>query len=154
MFDTSNYFELLGIKQDFLIDQELLYQNYLKLQHILHPDKLSTKSQAEKIISMEYTAKLNKAYNILNDDKKRAEYLLSLHGVIINVEENNNVQPDSLMLNEILELSEEHQNPEDIHSMQQECWNIFRSNYSKGDFKAAAQGMIKLQYLNKLLSNS
>lgn len=149
MFNDGNYFQLLGIEQSFKIDQEFLYQNYLKLQQILHPDKLLTKSNAEKLIAMEYISKLNNAYEILKDDKRRAEYLLYLNGIIINQEEGNNVAPSQLMLLEILEISE---NPieQEIKEMQQECWNDFNDHYSKGEFQHAAQAIIKLQYLTKI----
>jgi molecular chaperone HscB len=149
MFNESNYFKLLGIEQIFKIDQENLYQNYLKLQQILHPDKLLSKSNSEKLIAMEYASKINNAYEVLKDDKKRAEYLLYLEGVIINQEDGNNVDPSPLMLLEILEISE---NPllQEIEQMQQECWDNFNNNYSKGDLQNAAQAIIKLQYLSKV----
>ncbi len=147
MYD--NYFELLNLEKKFDINKDRLHQNYIRLQQILHPDKQFNKTNSEKFLAMEYTAKLNKAYQILNDDKKRAEYLLSLEGIIINKEENNNVHLDPIILNEILEINEE---PEkyDISLIKQECWDSFINHYASNNFKAAAQEIIKLQYLNKL----
>ena len=145
----SNYFSLLGMEQKFDLDQEQLYKNYIKLQQLLHPDKLLHKSQAERLVGLEYAHNLNKAYKILNDDKLRAEYLLSLSKIIINMEENNNVQPNPIMLNEILELNED-ATPEQIALLKQECWDDFNKNYAQGELINAAQAMIKLQYLNKI----
>ena len=148
MYD--NYFELLNLERKFDIDKNKLHVNYIRLQQVLHPDKQINKTNAQKFLAMEYASQLNKAYQILNDDKKRAEYLLSLDDIIINQEENNNVHPDPIMLNEILEISEE---PEqyDISLMKQECWNSFINHYSNNNLKAAAQEIIKLQYLNKII---
>ena len=150
MFDSSNFFELLGIERNFEIDQEALYQNFLELQKLLHPDKLISKSHIEKLVAMEYAAKLNQAYETLKDNKKRAEYLLFLKNVFINRESDNNVKADPMMLNDILELSED-PNIELIASMKEECWRIFKENYSKENLEEAAQAMIKLQYLNKII---
>jgi molecular chaperone HscB len=149
MFNAGNFFELLNIKPDFEIDQDLLDQNYLKLQQILHPDKLTTKSNAEKLMAMEYVTKLNHAYKTLKNNKTRAEYLLSLNNIIINQEDGNNVNLDPIMLAEILELSED-PNLEDIEGMIKECWNNFKCSYSKGELQQAAQAIIKLQYLSKI----
>ena len=147
----SNFFELLNLEQKFDINQEQLQNNYIKLQNILHPDKLNSKSHAEKIIAIEAASKLNEAYHILKDNKKRAEYLLSLNKIIINQETDNNVHPDPMMLNEILELSED-PDLKLITKMKAECWNNFKENYSKNMLNEAAQAIIKLQYLNKIHS--
>lgn len=51
--DRSSYFDLLGMKQSFELDTELLTKKYKDLQRILHPDKFSQKSQVKfvKVIS-------------------------------------------------------------------------------------------------------
>ena len=143
----ENYFELLGIEQEFTIDQNKLQQNYIKLQQLFHPDKLIHKANAENILAMEYSAKLNHIYQILKDDKKRAEYLLSLHNIIINTD-HDNVKPDLVMLDEIFELNT-HKETESIKKEQQICWEVFNNNYPN-NLQKAAQAIIKLQYLSKI----
>ena len=144
---NENYFQILGLKSQFIIDQNQLQQNYLKLQQIFHPDKQINKSNSEKIIATEFSAKLNHIYQILKDDKKRAEYLLSLDNIIINSDDSN-IKPDTAMLAEILEFNEE-KDLIAIKKQQQNCWDEFKLNYPK-DLQKAAQAMIKLQYLNKI----
>ena len=148
----SNYFELLGCEQTFDIDQDILHKNYIKLQQLFHPDKQVNKLPAEKIKALEYSSNLNTAYQILCNDKERAEYLLFLEGVVINREENNNINPDPLMLNEIIELSE---NPDidQISDMQKECIKNFKTHYYNKELEEAAQAIIKLQYLRKIYIN-
>lgn len=144
----KNYFNLLSVARNFDLDKNQLHSNYIALQHLLHPDKYINKTKSEKLLAIEYTSKLNKAYQTLNDDKSRAEYLLFLEGIIIN-QEDNNVHPDPMMLHEILELNED---PEgcNIPSMKEECLEGFKEHYSKGQFEAAAQEIIRLQYLSKI----
>lgn len=146
---SDNYFTMLNLPQEFDIDQNKLYKNYIKLQQILHPDKQVNKTRFEKILTLEYTAKVNQAYQTLKNDKKRAEYLLYLEGIIINQEEGNNIHPDPAMLLEILEISEDPKDY-DISVMKHECWRVFKQYYAEKDLKSAAQGIIKLQYLNKI----
>jgi Fe-S protein assembly co-chaperone HscB len=148
MFDLKqNYFELLNIPQQFEIDKEQLYKNYIKLQQLFHPDKLVNKSNAEKILGLEYAANINNIYQILNDDKRRAEYLLLLRGIIVNTDDNN-IKPDPLMLAEILEFSE-NPDPKLIEMQIKECWKIFIESFPQ-DLQKAAQTIIKLQYLSKI----
>ena len=149
MFNNQNYFELFKIKQYFLIDKQILYENFIELQKLFHPDKQINKSNVEKSVAIKLSQIANKAYDILNDDKKRAEYLLFLTGIVINQEEGNNIEADPLMLLEILEISE---NPQDynLDSLIEESWNNFKDNFANKDFTKAAQAIIKLQYLNKI----
>ncbi len=146
---SDNFFTLLNVPQEYEIDIQQLEANYIKLQQIFHPDKQVNKTRMEQVIALEYASKINKAYNILRDDQKRAEYLLSLVGVIINQEEGNNLNPDPSMLLEILELNE---NPTqfNIQQIKQECWEIFTKNFKERNFKVAGHAIIKLQFLNKL----
>lgn len=143
----NNYFDIFQLPQTFEIDKDLLYKNYLILQKNFHPDKIINRSNAEKIQAHEYSAKLNEIYRILNDDKTRAEYILSLNNVLINCD-NSNLAPSQEVLMEILELSED-KNEEIISKLKNECWIVFKEFYST-DLNKAAQAIIKLQYLSKL----
>lgn len=154
----SNYFNLLNLEETFVIDVDELYRNYIKLQQFSHPDKLLNKSHTEKMILLEINSNLNKAYQVLKDDKARAEYLLSLKNILVNQEENN-IDADPIMLSEILELNEEVIEA-DATSLAvinkrlildiQECWKNFKNHYSKEEYELAGHSMIKLQYLNKI----
>ena len=140
MSNEFNYFELLSLKEEFNIDKDILY----------HPDKLLNKSHIERLAALELASKINHAYETLNDDKKRAEYLLFLKDIVINQETGNNIIPESGMLAEILELSED-ANQGIIETLKQEAWNMFKLNYEQKNFEQAAQAIIKIQYLNKLM---
>lgn len=149
MSNQLNYFNLLGIEKDFDIDKEVLYKNFLELQKLYHPDKLINKPHIEKIASLSLASRINQAYETLNDDKKRAEYLLLLENIVINQEFGNNINPAPEMLIEILELSED-KDIEKIELLKEEAWGKFKYNYQIKNLKEAAQAIIKLQYLNKI----
>ncbi len=149
MFDIDNYFKLFSLKEKFDINKKTLYKNYIRLQQILHPDKFSSKSNVEKNLAIEYTSEVNQGYEVLSDDKKRAEYLLSLKGIIINQEEGNNIHPDPALFHEILDLSEE-QDETSIAKMKAGCIEDFKILFNQGDYESAAQAIIKAQFLNRL----
>jgi molecular chaperone HscB len=149
MFKGDDYFIMFNLEQKFDIDQKLLQENYLKLQQICHPDKQINKTNSERIFLLKYASKLNDAYETLKDDKRRAEYLLFLNGIIINQEEGDNVKPDPIMLSEILEISEDPENFA-FTDIQEELWQNFKDSYNKKDLQAAAQQIIKLHYLSKI----
>ncbi len=155
----DNYFNILNLELNFDVNKEELYQNYIKLQQVFHPDKVINKPHAEKMQALEFTSTLNKAYQILSDDKLRAEYLLSLNNIHINREETNFIA-DSIMLNDMLELSEEvmEANSDELKSIRErisqqsaECWTDFKEHYAENEFELAAHAMVKLQYLNKII---
>lgn len=152
MYDKENYFDLFSILESVDIDQKKLDDNFLKLQNLIHPDKLIAKDSLERIVAAEFSAKINRAYDILNDNKKRAEYLLYLKGIVINQEEGNNINADPVMLNEILEMNE---NPEqyNLEQIKNVCYEKFKDFYTNGNYKAAAQCIIKLQYVSKLIKH-
>src|SRR5690349_19634854 len=75
-----NYFQLLGIGQQYNIDQSELKKQYFIMQSKYHPDKIN-ESQ-----TLELSANINQAYKILQDDYLRAEYLLKLNGYVLNDE--------------------------------------------------------------------
>ena len=60
----SDYYEILGVARN--ADKEDIKKAYRKLAHKYHPDK--TKGDDKKF------KELNEAYEILHDEKKRAEY--------------------------------------------------------------------------------
>ena len=60
----TDYYEILGVARN--ADKEDIKKAYRKLAHKYHPDK--TKGDDKKF------KELNEAYEILHDDKKRAEY--------------------------------------------------------------------------------
>lgn len=76
---TGELGELAALKFD--IDLRELEQRYKTLQKVLHPDKYSSASPAEREYSAEQAIRVNMAYAALKDPLSRADCLLKLAGV-------------------------------------------------------------------------
>ncbi len=98
-FDSRhNHFQLFGLAQSYQIDIAQLDQQYRALQAQVHPDKSAHLPDAEQRMAMQRATLVNEAYQTLRSPLRRARYLLSLHGVDTQ-EENNTVMPlDFLMV--------------------------------------------------------
>jgi molecular chaperone HscB len=106
MLDLSkNYFELFGLPSIYVIDNTLLRDNYRELQRAVHPDRYANKSDHEQRLAIQGASLINEAFETLKDPLKRAQYLLTLHGVEFNTETETTHDTEFLM--EQLELREE-----------------------------------------------
>lgn len=105
---TSNYFELFGIPAVYSVDQEKLSDQYRHLQTFVHPDKFANASDYERRLSVQQSARVNEAYQILKRPLSRAQYLLEvlsdLNGVDLHNESNR--QLDSTFLMQQMEIRE------------------------------------------------
>ena len=93
----QNHFDLFGLAQSFQIDIAQLEQQYRALQTLVHPDKSAHLADAEQRLAMQRATLVNEAYQTLRNPLRRARYLLSLHGVDIQ-EENNTLMPPDFLL--------------------------------------------------------
>src|SRR3989338_111237 len=93
----QNHFDLFGLAQSFRIDVAQLEQQYRALQTLVHPDKSAHLPDAEQRLAMQRATLVNEAYQTLRNPLCRARYLLSLHGVDIQ-EENNTLMPPDFLL--------------------------------------------------------
>ena len=76
----SGHEEGTQVPQRFDLDLKELEQRYKTLQKVLHPDKFSSASAAEKEYSAEQAIRVNMAYATLKDPLSRADCLLRLAG--------------------------------------------------------------------------
>ncbi|XP_046833290.1 iron-sulfur cluster co-chaperone protein HscB [Vespa crabro] len=104
MPENLNYFDILGIKLNYNVNNEEIHEKYRQLQKMLHPDKFGNKMEREKQISEALSSLLNKAYSTLTHPLKRGLYMLQLKGITIP-EGTTSMNPEFLM--EIMERNEE-----------------------------------------------
>lgn len=100
----KNFFQLLGLPEQFEVDLALLTENYRKLQRATHPDRFAHASERERLLAVQQASLVNDAYNTLKSPLLRAKYLLSLRGVDDQGESNTAMDPEFLM--EQMELRE------------------------------------------------
>lgn len=93
----SNDFELFGLVQRFAQDRAELDDRWKALQREAHPDKFTTQGAAAQRVAMQYSVRINEAYQRLKDPLKRAAYLCELGGVPIQAHSNTAMPAAFLM---------------------------------------------------------
>lgn len=160
---SKNYFEIFSLTESFQIDADTLDQNYKKLQSEYHPDKYVNAGDRERRLALQYTSILNEAFETLKSPLKRSSYLLILHD--IDPEENNQSHLGQEFLFRQIQLRE---NLEDIAAKQslselgllkaevnngiEKYLEEFESYYQAGQYSSAKPVYSRLQFLYKLIS--
>lgn len=78
---NRNHFELFGLPPAFALSRESLERAYRDIQAEIHPDRFAHAGEAEQRLAMQWTARVNEAYQTLRQPFERARYLLELQGV-------------------------------------------------------------------------
>lgn len=106
MLDFSkNYFELFGLPVSYIVDANALSDRYRDLQRIVHPDRFANATDQERRISVQGAALINEALETLKDPIARGSYLLTLHGVEMDAQ--NESTQDMGFLMQQMELREQ-----------------------------------------------
>ncbi len=101
----STDFELFNLPLTFVQDRAAIDARWKDLQREAHPDKFSAQGAAAQRIAMQWSVRINEAYQRLKDPVKRAAYLCELHQAPINAE-NNTAMPTAFLMQQ-MELREE-----------------------------------------------
>jgi molecular chaperone HscB len=96
----TNDFELFGLALTFAQDRAGIDARWKALQKEAHPDKFATHGAAAQRMAMQWSVRINEAYQRLKDPLKRAAYLCELHGVPINAE-NNTAMPAAFLMQQM-----------------------------------------------------
>ena len=90
-------FELFGLPAAFALDRSQIDLQWKSLQREAHPDRFASEGAAAQRIAMQWSVRINEAYNRLKDPLKRAAYLCELNGAAVNAENNTNMPSAFLM---------------------------------------------------------
>jgi molecular chaperone HscB len=90
-------FTLFGLKQTFDLDRGTLDARWKDLQREAHPDKFAAQGAAAQRVAMQWSVRINEAYQRLKDPLKRAEYLCELAGFPIDAHNNTAMPAEFLM---------------------------------------------------------
>lgn len=93
----SSDFELFGLAMRFEQDPAVLSERWKALQATAHPDRFASEGAAAQRVAMQWSVRVNEAYQRLKDPLKRAAYLCTLHGVAIDAESNTAMPAEFLM---------------------------------------------------------
>jgi molecular chaperone HscB len=93
----STDFELFDLPQRFAQERPAIDAQWKNLQREAHPDKFAAQGAAAQRVALQWSVRINEAYQRLKDPLKRAAYLCELHGAPINAENNTAMPPAFLM---------------------------------------------------------
>ena len=97
-------FEVLGLRPSYPLDDATMRKRLLLLSRQLHPDFHGQDDEATRELADRNMAELNKAFRILSDDFRRADWLVSNLGGP-SEEQERQMPPEFLM--EVMEWNEE-----------------------------------------------
>jgi len=93
----SDDFELFGVSRRFAQDRAFLDARWKELQREAHPDRFAAQGPAAQRVAMQWSVRINEAYQRLKDPQRRAAYLCELHGAPIRAEDNTAMPAAFLM---------------------------------------------------------
>ncbi len=96
----SDDFTLFGLEQRFGQDRAAIDARWKDLQRQAHPDKFADQGAAAQRVAMQWSVRINEAYQRLKDPLKRAAYLCELHGAPVNAE-NNTAMPATFLMQQM-----------------------------------------------------
>ena len=96
----STDFELFQLPVQFAQPRALIDTRWKELQREAHPDKFAAQGVAAQRLAMQWSVRINEAYQRLKDPLKRASYLCELHGAHINAE-NNTAMPPAFLIQQM-----------------------------------------------------
>jgi molecular chaperone HscB len=155
----QNYFDLFGLTASFSIDGETLQRSYRDIQSKVHPDRFAHAGDAERRASLQWTTRVNEAFQVLKNPVKRAKHLLELHGVDVAFETNTAMPPEFLMqqmeLRETLEAAKDaaaldalrKELRKEKSGIEQQIGELIDRQH---DYAGAAGVVRKLQFLDRL----
>jgi molecular chaperone HscB len=90
-------FTLFGLPERFALDASQLDKRWRELQASVHPDRFAAQGAAAQRIAMQWSVRVNQAYQRLKDPLKRAAYLCERRGTSIDAERNTAMPREFLM---------------------------------------------------------
>ncbi len=93
----SDDFELFGLPRKFAQERSQIDLRWKELQREAHPDRFAAQGAAAQRVAMQWSVRINEAYQRLKDPLKRAAYLCELAGAPVRAEDNTAMPAAFLM---------------------------------------------------------
>jgi len=90
-------FELFGLPTQFELNRDHLDAQWKALQLRVHPDQFALHGSADKRLALQWSVRVNEAYQRLKNPLRRAAYLCELQGVPLQAEDNTSMPAAFLM---------------------------------------------------------
>ena len=157
-----SHFDLFGLAPAYALETDALERSYREIQSRVHPDRFAHAGDAERRASLQWTTRVNEAFQILKNPVTRAKHLLELHGVDVAFETNTAMPSEFLTqqmeLRESLEDATAKKDSARLDSLRKDLGKsrlslqqqIAEAIDAKKDYAAAAGLVRKLQFLDRL----
>ena len=93
----SDDFELMGLPRQFVLERSVLDERWKALQKQVHPDRFAAGDAVAQRLAMQWSVRINEAYQRLKQPLKRAAYLCELFGVPVRAQDNTAMPTSFLM---------------------------------------------------------
>ena len=157
----ANDFELFGLAQRFSQDRAAIDARWKELQKEAHPDKFAAQGASAQRVAMQWSVRINEAYQRLKDPLKRASYLCELNGAHVNAE-NNTAMPAEFLMQQIewREALDEAKTAENMQEIARQANEYGRKQLSKieqfiddqQNFKLAVEQVRGLMFVERFAS--
>ena len=118
---SANDFVLFGVPVRFTQDRAAIDARWKDLQREAHPDRFAAQDAAAQRNAMQWSVRINEAYQRLKDPLRRAAYLCELGGVPVRAE-SNTAMPARFLMQQIewREALEDARSLADVEALQNE----------------------------------
>ncbi len=96
----SNDFQIFGLPERYAQSRSELDARWKALQAEVHPDRFAAQGAAAQRVAMQWSVRVNEAYQRLKDPLKRSAYLCELHGTPVQAE-NNTTMPAAFLMQQM-----------------------------------------------------
>lgn len=93
-------FQLFDLPPRFAQDAAAIAARWKELQREAHPDKFAAQGAAAQRVALQWSVRINEAYQRLKDPLRRAAYLCELRGAPIDAE-NNTAMPAAFLMQQM-----------------------------------------------------
>ena len=93
----DNDFVLFGLPERFAQDRAAIDSRWKELQREAHPDRFAAQGAAAQRVAMQWSVRINEAYQRLKDPLRRASLLCELRGAPIDAERNTAMPSEFLI---------------------------------------------------------
>lgn len=135
----SDDFELMGLPRQFALDRALLDERWKALQKQAHPDRFAGEGGVAQRVAMQWSVRINEAYQRLKQPLKRAAYLCELYGAPVRAEDNT-AMPTAFLMQQMewREALDDAVSEDDVESLSLEVASVKRAMLQKCEQLLAA----------------
>jgi len=151
-------FELFAVPATFAQERQALDARWKELQREAHPDRFASQGAAAQRIAMQWSVRINEAYQRLKDPVQRASYLCELHGAPVDAEVNT-AMPGAFLMQQMewREALDDVDTSEALERLQSEVEAAREQALAaleglidrKGDYLAAVQQVRALMFIER-----